>query len=57
MTVAKGAQSSVATAHLTPAQLAAAGADFVAVSAGVWKHPEGPAAAVRAFNAVLANAF
>ena len=39
------------------AQVAAAGADFVAVSAGVWKHPEGPAAAVRAFNAVLANAF
>ena len=39
------------------AQLAAAGADFVAVSAGVWKHPEGPAAAVRAFNAILATAF
>ena len=39
------------------AQLAAAGADFVAVSAGVWKHPEGPAAAVRAFNAVLTTAF
>ena len=39
------------------AQVAAAGADFVAVSAGVWNHPEGPAAAVRAFNAVLANAF
>lgn len=39
------------------AQVAAAGADFVAVSAGVWNHPEGPAAAVRAFNAVLASAF
>ncbi|MGH7026441.1 thiamine phosphate synthase [Brevundimonas sp.] len=39
------------------AGLAAAGADFVAVSAGVWKHPKGPAEAVRAFNAVLANAF
>lgn len=33
--------------------LARAGADFVAVSAGVWTHPEGPAAAVRAFNSVL----
>jgi thiamine-phosphate pyrophosphorylase len=39
------------------AQVAAAGADFVAVSAGVWNHPEGPAAAVRAFDAVLATAF
>lgn len=29
--------------------LIAAGADFLAVSAGVWQHPEGPAAAVRAF--------
>ena len=40
----------------TAGGLAAAGADFVAVSAGVWTHPEGPAAAVRAFNAVLNNA-
>ncbi|MNS92254.1 Thiamine-phosphate synthase [compost metagenome] len=39
------------------AQVASAGADFVAVSAGVWKHADGPAAAVRAFNAVLATAF
>jgi len=39
------------------AQVAVAGADFVAVSAGVWNHSEGPAAAVRAFNAVLASAF
>ena len=39
------------------AQVAAAGADFVAVSAGVWNHPERPAAAVRAFNTVLATAF
>jgi thiamine-phosphate pyrophosphorylase len=30
-----------------------AGADFLAVSAGVWTHPEGPAAAVRAFNALM----
>ena len=27
-----------------------AGADFLAISAGVWSHPEGPAAAVKAFN-------
>lgn len=32
------------------APLISAGADFLAVSAGVWAHPEGPAAAVRAFN-------
>jgi thiamine-phosphate pyrophosphorylase len=30
-----------------------AGADFLAVSAGVWGHPDGPAAAVRAFQAML----
>lgn len=34
--------------------LVAAGADFLAVSAGVWMHPDGPAAAVEAFNAVFA---
>jgi thiamine-phosphate pyrophosphorylase len=28
-----------------------AGADFLAVCAGVWNHPNGPAAAVKAFNA------
>jgi thiamine-phosphate pyrophosphorylase len=28
-----------------------AGADFIAVCGGVWNHPEGPAAAVGAFNA------
>lgn len=38
------------------AGLAAAGADFVAVSAGVWAYPEGPAAAMRAFDAALAGA-
>ena len=27
-----------------------AGADFLAVSAGVWDHADGPAAAVKAFN-------
>jgi thiamine-phosphate pyrophosphorylase len=35
--------------------LVAAGADFLAVSAGVWRHPEGPAAAVAAFNAEIAE--
>lgn len=34
--------------------LVAAGADFIAVSAGVWSHPAGPAAAVAAFNAEIA---
>ncbi len=34
--------------------LAAAGADFLAVSAGVWSHEEGPAAAVAAFNREMA---
>lgn len=34
--------------------LAAAGADFLAVSAGVWNDPEGPAHAVKALNAAIA---
>jgi thiamine-phosphate pyrophosphorylase len=34
--------------------LIAAGADFLAVSAGVWEHPEGPQSAVRQFNALFA---
>lgn len=33
----------------------AAGADFLAVSAGVWAHPAGPKAAVAAFNALFAT--
>jgi thiamine-phosphate pyrophosphorylase len=37
----------------TAGTLAAAGADFVAVSAGVWDHGDGPAAAVAAFERVL----
>lgn len=40
----------------TAGGLAAAGADFVAVSSGVWDHPYGPAAAVRAFERALAEA-
>ncbi|HEY1631456.1 MAG TPA: thiamine phosphate synthase [Rhizomicrobium sp.] len=35
--------------------LVEAGADFLAVSAGIWKHPKGPAEAVRAFNALFAG--
>lgn len=37
----------------TARPLAAAGADFVAVSSGVWGYREGPAAAVRAFGEAL----
>ncbi len=33
--------------------LVRAGADFLAVSAGVWAHPDGPRAAVAAFNALF----
>lgn len=35
------------------APLVTAGADFLAVSSGVWNHEDGPAAAVRAFNALF----
>lgn len=35
--------------------LVRAGADFLAVSAGVWAHPQGPRAAVAAFNAVFGD--
>ncbi|MBE1237902.1 thiamine phosphate synthase [Phaeovibrio sulfidiphilus] len=46
----------VAIGGITPdnaAPLVEAGADFLAVSAGVWEHPEGPEAAVRAFDALF----
>ena len=39
----------------TAAALAAAGADFLAVSAGVWSYGEGPSGAVAAFNAEIAK--
>jgi thiamine-phosphate pyrophosphorylase len=39
----------------TAASLAAAGADFLAVSAGVWAYGEGPAVAVAAFTAEIAK--
>ena len=35
------------------APLIEAGADFLAVSAGVWQHPQGPAAAVAEFKRVM----
>jgi thiamine-phosphate pyrophosphorylase len=38
------------------APLVRAGADFLAVSAGVWAHPQGPAAAVRAINRAIREA-
>ena len=47
----------VAIGGITPENargLAAAGADFLAVSAGVWSHPAGAAAAVKALNAAIA---
>ena len=37
------------------AALVAAGADFLAVSGGVWGHADGPAAAVRAFADIFAR--
>jgi thiamine-phosphate pyrophosphorylase len=37
------------------AGLAAAGADFLAVSAGIWTHSGGPAAGVAALNAAIAQ--
>ncbi len=38
----------------TARSLAQAGADFLAVSAGVWAYPDGPAQAVRRLNAEIA---
>lgn len=48
----------VAIGGITPANagdLARAGADFVAVCSAVWNHADGPAAAVRELNQVLAE--
>lgn len=36
--------------------LVEAGVDFLAVSSGVWNHPDGPAAAIKAFNDILQGA-
>jgi len=46
----------VAIGGITPAnagRLLAAGADFLAVSSGVWDHQDGPAAAVAMFNRLI----
>jgi thiamine-phosphate pyrophosphorylase len=48
----------VAIGGITPENcqpLITAGADFLAVSASVWSHKDGPAAAVRAFGAAIAT--
>jgi thiamine-phosphate pyrophosphorylase len=49
----------VAIGGITPdncAPLVAAGADFLAVVTAVWNHPQGPGAAVKAFNVAIAAA-
>ena len=51
MVVPAGAIGGITVAN-APA-LVEAGADFLAVSAGVWEHAEGPEAAVKAFNALF----
>ena len=48
----------VAIGGITPdngRELVEAGADFLAVSSAVWSHPEGPGAAVAAFQKILAR--
>jgi thiamine-phosphate pyrophosphorylase len=50
---------SVAIGGITPANcapLVQAGADFIAVVSAVWQHPDGPGAAVKAFNEAIAAA-
>jgi len=47
----------VAIGGITPRNcgaLVAAGADFLAVISSVWNHPEGPAAAIKAFSIAIA---
>ena len=49
----------VAIGGITPENcgpLVEAGADFLAVIGSVWNHPDGPAAAVRAFERAMAGA-
>jgi thiamine-phosphate pyrophosphorylase len=49
----------VAIGGITPANcgpLVAAGADFLAVVSAVWDHPDGPDAAVRAFETAITEA-
>lgn len=50
---------SVAIGGITPencAPLVRARADFLAVSSAVWAHPDGPAAAIKAFRAAIESA-
>jgi thiamine-phosphate pyrophosphorylase len=51
MTVPCVAIGGITVANAAP--LIAAGADFIAVSSGVWNYAQGPAAAVQAFNALF----
>ena len=49
----------VAIGGITPENctpLVQAGADFIAVVTGVWNHPQGPGAAVQAYNKAIAGA-
>jgi thiamine-phosphate pyrophosphorylase len=43
----------ITTANAAP--LVTAGADFLAVSGGIWSHPDGPQSAVREFLAIMAE--
>jgi thiamine-phosphate pyrophosphorylase len=48
----------VAIGGITPqncAPLVRAGADFIAAAAAIWDHPDGPSAAVKAFNEAIAQ--
>ncbi len=54
MTVPSVAIGGITAANCRP--LVEAGADFLAVVSGVWNHPAGPAAAVRAFGEAIAEA-
>jgi thiamine-phosphate pyrophosphorylase len=51
MVVPQVAIGGITVENATP--LIEAGADFLAVSAGVWSYAQGPAAAVKAFNALF----
>lgn len=53
MTVPQVAIGGITVENCRP--LVEAGADFLAVANGVWQHPQGPAAAVEAFNGIFAG--
>ena len=54
MNVPSVAIGGITTENCVP--LIAAGADFLAVSAGVWSHPKGPGAAIAEFTAAIERA-